>query len=111
MAKNKEALPLVPPPNEEAPARKLIAEEPPGGTQYFHTDYVTVHWSLFDLKVRFGELVKHVAETKDSILWDRAVVTMSWGQAKVFATTMQDAVDRYEKANGPIKSLSELKLP
>jgi hypothetical protein len=111
MAKDEEALPLVPPPNVEAPPRKLITEEPPSGTQYFHTDYATIHWSVFDLKIRFGELVKFDAATNTSTVWEKAVASMAWGHAKVLAGQLADAVSRYEKANGPIKSLSDLNLP
>ena len=112
MSKIKEnALPVPLVPQQEIPPVKIITEEPPGGTQYFHTDYIDMHWSLFDVKIRFGELVKHHAPTKGSVLWDRAVITMSWGEAKYLASVLQGAVERYEKVNGPIKTIAELKLP
>jgi hypothetical protein len=98
-------------PQPAALAGTVNTEEPPGGTQYFHTDYVSVHWSLIDVKVRFGELVKHIPATNTSILWERAVVTMSWEEAKVLASVLQDAISRYEHVNGEIKKLADLKLP
>jgi hypothetical protein len=98
-------------PQPAALARTVNTEEPPGGTQYFHTDYVLVHWSLFDVKVRFGELVKYIATTNSSTVWERAVVTMSWGEAKFLASVLRDAISRYESVNGEIKTLPGLKLP
>jgi hypothetical protein len=109
MAKTKEA--GAPNPQTEPSALEVITQEPPGGTQYFHTDYVLLHWSLFDVKVRFGELVKHDIATKTSTVCDRAVVTMSWGEAKFLTSLLQQAISRYEQANGEIKTIPDLKLP
>ena len=68
-------------------------------------------YKMIDVKIRFGELVKHDVATKGSTVWERAVVTMSWGEAKFLTSLLQETISRYEKANGDIKTIPDLKLP
>src|SRR5690348_6088338 len=68
---------------------------------FFHST-----WTLFDVRVRVGELVPDPSDEKSFLVEERAAVTFSWPQAKILANTLAQLVASFEKTNGEIKPLS-----
>jgi hypothetical protein len=94
----------------DVPALSVTVIEPAGGTTYFYANLVYLTWTLFDLKIRFGELTKIEPDGHHTIT-ERAVATMAWPEAKILMKFLQDAVVNYEEVNGDIKIPPELRLP
>lgn len=59
-------------------------------------------WTIFDLRMRFGRLV-NVEENGTFVVEQDVSVHMSWTEAKQFADVLQNLLQAFEKANGPIK--------
>lgn len=93
-----------------SPVPKMIVENLPGFPPYFYSNVIQVTWTVFDVKLRFLETIK-VSENRDSTMTERAVVTLAWAEAKFLAKMLEDTVGRFEKLNGEIKTLPDLKLP
>ena len=73
---------------------------PPEGVPSFYTNNVAIGPTNFDIRIVFGELMEPSEE--QLIVTQRVSVTMSWLEAKILATFLQDNVDAFEKANGAI---------
>jgi hypothetical protein len=73
--------------------------------QYF------LDWSITDVRVRFGQMVPNPdTGTVSYVIEEHAAITLPWPQVKALRDSLNDAVTRYEKANGPM-DLPNLKLP
>lgn len=74
--------------------------------QYF------LDWSITDVRVRFGQMVPTQSDpgTVPYVIEEHAAITLPWPQVKALRDSLNDAVSRYEKANGPL-DLPNLKLP
>jgi hypothetical protein len=84
----------------------------PNGFAEIYSNYVSVTWTLFDVRLRLARLVPTAArvgeDLKGFVLEESAALTVAWPEAKVLRDALDDAVRRYETANGEIK---KLKLP
>ena len=72
-----------------------------------------IDWSVTDMRVRFGQMIPTDRPENGKVgfaIEERAAISMAWAQAKALRDGLVNAVERYEKANGPI-DLSTLKLP
>ncbi len=78
-----------------------------GTVPEIYANFVHASWTLFDLRVRLGQLVPSEEGTTFDVE-ERAAVTFSWPQAKVLRNLLVDMVASYERANGEIQPL---KLP
>ncbi|HME57979.1 MAG TPA: hypothetical protein VKF63_06560 [Terracidiphilus sp.] len=70
-------------------------------------NYVHPSWTLFDVRMRVGQLIPDETE-KTFVVEERASLTFSWPQAKFLREMFARLVDAYEEVNGEIKPL---KLP
>lgn len=80
---------------------KIEPIAPPEGVYGLYSNHAGVGAGASDVRIFFGELADATPEKVR--VFQRAVVTMSWLQAKVLARLIQDYVDAYEKLNGPIQ--------
>jgi Protein of unknown function (DUF3467) len=78
------------------------------GTPQIYTNYVTVSWTLFDVRFVFGQLIPAEPGKKNFIVEERGAVTFAWPEAKALRDMLANLVAKYEEANGEIKPL---KLP
>jgi hypothetical protein len=79
--------------------------EPEEGICDVYSNFVHMNWTLFDVRVRFGQIVPHPEQQPESAVWainEWAAVTMPWGQAKALRDMLMDAIKRYEDTNGEI---------
>jgi len=85
----------------------------PEDSAQVYCNFHFLNWSLVDVRVRFGQLIP-TDQSQDGrvgfVVEEQAAVTMSWVQAKALRDSLNDAVQRYEKANGVIE-VTKLKLP
>jgi hypothetical protein len=94
--------------------RKLPLEETQGGIFKAYANVVNMDWTLYDCRIRFGELLQ--VTNDDSPSWDnqRAIVRESvavrlpWHQAKALRTMLDGVIRNYEAING---ELGNIKLP
>ncbi|MGC2698014.1 MAG: DUF3467 domain-containing protein [Candidatus Angelobacter sp.] len=90
------------PPSERA---WRIAEE---GRPEIYSNIYYLHWSLVDVRIRFGQMVPDSSKSPESSGWyvqEMAAVTVAWAQAKAMAEQLADIVKKYEAVNGEIKPL------
>lgn len=78
-----------------------------------YANFVLSSWTMFDVRVRLGQLVPTGTvpssdANKDFVVEERAAVTLSWQHAKLVAQLLTDLVASYEAANGKI---NPIKLP
>jgi hypothetical protein len=89
-------------------------EEPEDGVFAAYANVVNMDWTLYDLRIRFGELMQ--VPNPDSPSWknqhniilDRVAVRLPWHQAKNLRDMLIAIIKNYEAVNG---ELVPIKLP
>jgi hypothetical protein len=89
-------------------------EEPEDGIFTAYSNLINLDWTLYDLRIRFGELIQ-VPNDEDptwknqhGILLERVAVTIPWHQAKILRDMLDGVIRNYEVLNGELK---QIKLP
>lgn len=72
-----------------------------------YSNFMHASWTLFDVRVRLGELIS-LPPDDTNVIEERGNVTFSWPQAKYMAGILSQLVKSFEDVNGEIKPL---KLP
>jgi hypothetical protein len=94
--------------------KKIEWMKPEEGVFDVYANMAHLTWSLDDVRVRFAQLVDS-PETPNpgdqffGVAEERVAVTISWRNAVVFRNSLSQAIESYEKVNGPIKL--DMKLP
>ena len=93
---------------------KAPIEEPEEGVFSAYANILNIDWTLYDLRIRFGELVQ-VPRTESStwddqrgVILERVMVTIPWHQAKILCSLLMGVIQNYEAINGELK---QIKLP
>jgi hypothetical protein len=92
---------------QSLPAFELAV--PPQGVAQIYVNVATLTWTGSDLTASLYQLIqpnRDIPSQKDSpiLLMHNASVTLTWSNAKIFFGHLKEAIERYEKANGPIKT-------
>jgi len=93
---------------------KLPLEEPSDGVFEAYSNVVNMNWTLYDVRLRFAELIqvpdedRPTWENQHGIVLERVAVTMPWHQAKILRDMLDGIVRNYETING---ELVPIKLP
>ncbi len=103
--KNSERPPHGPAPSqpEQPPAPKFTFVEPRNGIYNIYANHVGLNWTAYDVRIKFGTLIRVTAEG-EYIVEEPVAVNMSWPEAKVLLNILKDTIDRFEKLNGEISS-------
>ncbi|MBV9075530.1 MAG: DUF3467 domain-containing protein [Acidobacteria bacterium] len=72
-----------------------------------YCNYFNVNWSLYDVRIQFGQLIPD-DQQKEVVALENASVTMSWHEAKLFKDFLANAIERFEKANYELKHLNPI---
>lgn len=97
-----------------ADLNKLRLEEPADGVFEAYSNVVNMNWTLYDVRLRFAELIQVPDEDRPTwqnqhgIVLERAAVTMPWHQAKTLRDMLDGVIKNYESING---ELVPIKLP
>jgi len=89
-------------------------EEPEDGMFAAYSNVVNMDWTLYDLRIRFGELMQVPNDESPSwknqhnIILDRVAVRLPWHQAKNLRDMLIGIIRNYEAVNG---ELVPIKLP
>ena len=78
---------------------------PEDGMCDVYSNFLHLNWTLYDVRIRFGQIIPHPEQQPDAAVWainEQAAVTVPWGQAKLLRDMLNDAVQKYETANGEI---------
>src|SRR5215469_6092896 len=101
----------------EEPKKRSKGEPPSNWVREDSTEVYSnqfyINWSATDARIRFGQMIptdRMLDGKVDFIIEERAAVTMGWSQLKALRDALNNAVERFEKANGKIE-LDKLKLP
>jgi Protein of unknown function (DUF3467) len=83
---------------------------PPQGMLDIYSNHILVNWGIYDLRIRFGQLIPISGESEGDgptqrVVEERAAVTLAWTEVLMLRNLLSDVLARYEKVNG------ELKLP
>jgi Protein of unknown function (DUF3467) len=77
----------------------------PEGIGEIYSNLVHLNWTLYDVRIRFGQVIPNPAVQPDKAGWavlEYAAATIPWGQAKILRDMLAEAVHRYEALNGEI---------
>jgi hypothetical protein len=101
----------------EATAASLIdlsktpLEEPEDGVFEAYSNVVNMNWTLYDIRLRFAELIqvpdddRPTWENQHGVVLERVAVTLPWHQAKLLRDLLDGIVKNYETINGELKTL------
>jgi hypothetical protein len=75
-----------------------------------YSNHILITWNAFDVRMNFGDFTA-IPNPKDGKFHveTKAVVSVSWTQAKQIAELLAEVVRRYEAANGEIKRVTDIK--
>jgi hypothetical protein len=97
----------------DQPRPPLQWVESPHGIFEIYANLAHITWSLDDVRIRLAQMVTS-KETRTpgqkyiGVAEERAAVTLTWRNAKVFRDNLILAIENYEKTNGEIKTNIEL---
>jgi hypothetical protein len=79
-----------------------------------YANMVNITWTLDDLRIRVAQLIpspesRTPGDKYVPLAEERAAVTMTWRNAKIFCQHLTSVIESFEKANWPIKV--DVKLP
>ena len=80
----------------------------PNGVFETYSNFTHTSWSLYDVRVQFGQLRPELGDSKAFVVEERAAITVSWAHAKQLLKALGPIIESYEKTNGEILPL---KLP
>ena len=93
---------------------KVPLEEPEDGVFEAYSNFVNMNWTLYDVRIRFAELIqvpddeRPTWENQHGVVLERVAVTIPWHQAKLLRNMLDGLVKNYEEING---ELTPIKLP
>jgi hypothetical protein len=88
---------------------KLPIQEPEEGIFSVYSNLVNFDWTLFDVRLRFAELIQVPDESnpvwsnQQNVILERAAITIPWHQAKAISSMLAGLVQNYEALNGELK--------
>lgn len=97
--------------------KTLPIEEPEGGLFTAYANVFFVNWTLYDVRIRFSELMQVSNDETPSmknqhgILLERVAVTMPWHQVKRLSDLLSAIVANYEAVNGKLKPVQLAATP
>ena len=68
-----------------------------------YSNYIHTSWSLFDVRILFGQLKAEFGNSQHFVVEERAAASLAWAQAKALAKLLTKMVEKYEEKNGEIK--------
>jgi hypothetical protein len=94
------------PPESIVDLTKLTLENPEDGVFEAYANVVNMNWTLYDLRLRFAELIQVPDgdrpnwENQHGVVLERAAITMPWHQAKSLRDMLDGVIKNYEEING-----------
>jgi hypothetical protein len=74
-----------------------------GVSRNIYANVIQPSWTLFDVRVRLGQLIPASDYGSDFVIEEQGTVTISWHQAKNLRDGLTDLIAEYEKTNGELK--------
>ncbi len=96
------------PPSEKPTSEEAVPFDwitPEEGVCEVYSNYLHLNWTLFDVRIRFGQVVADPRRPPHLASWvidEGAAITMPWAHAKFLRDTLNTAIQRYENLNGEI---------
>jgi hypothetical protein len=96
------------PKSDESTSTEQTAWEwmvPEDGVYEAYSNFVYVNWTPLDVRIRFAQIIPEVGKPPQAGRWvieESVAMTLAWGHAKFLRDTLNDVIQRYEKANGEI---------
>ncbi|MGO9261489.1 MAG: DUF3467 domain-containing protein [Bryobacteraceae bacterium] len=75
-----------------------------------YSNHINIMWNSFDVRLNFGDSTVMPGADGKVHVQTKAVITVSWTEAKQIAEILAQVIERFEKVNGPIKRAEELKI-
>lgn len=93
--------------DNDKPKPKFPFVKPDDGIFQFYSNYIDAAWTLFDVSLRFAQIVPLPTAEGDAKFEaeENVRVTLAWPEAKILANMLADLVSRFERVNGEIKTL------
>jgi hypothetical protein len=89
-------------------------EQPEDGIFTEYANVVNLDWTLYDVRIRFGELMQVLDDNSPTwnnqhgIILEKAAIRIPWHQAKFLCLLLAGVIKNYEELNGELKTI---KLP
>jgi len=109
MATEKKTAPIGPG-NIDLSNTELV--EPEDGIFDAYANVVNMNWTLYDVRLRFAELMQVPNEesptwkNQHGIVLERVAVTLPWHQAKLLRNLLDGVIKNYEQINGELKPIN-----
>jgi hypothetical protein len=99
-------------PDKEFPPIRWV--EHPEGVYEVYANLAHITWSLDDLRIRLAQLVtspesRNPGAEYIGVAEERAAVTLTWRNAKIFRNQLTAVIEKFEQENGEIKV--DVRLP
>jgi hypothetical protein len=93
--------------DDEIPKPKFPFVKPEEGIFQFYSNYIDAAWTLFDVSIRFAQIVPLPRDGggPNFEAEENVRVTLAWPEVKFLASMLTDLVSRFERVNGEIKPL------
>jgi hypothetical protein len=91
---------------------KIPLEQPEDGVFSVYSNIVNLDWTLYDVRLRFGELIQVPDDANPSwenqhgVVLETAAVRLPWHQAKLLRNMLDQVVRNYEEVNGELKPIT-----
>jgi hypothetical protein len=91
---------------------KAPMEYPDDGIFETYANVVNMNWTLYDVRLRFAELIQVPDEDRPNwenqhgVVMERAAITLPWHQAKNLRNLLDGLIKNYEEVNGELKPVS-----
>jgi hypothetical protein len=114
MASSSERNSAEAPPSSTIDMSIVPIEEPEAGVFMDYANVINLDWSLYDVRIRFGELTQVINDADPSwknqhtVLREKAAIRVPWHQAKNLCVQLLGVIHNYEELNGELK---QIKLP
>jgi Protein of unknown function (DUF3467) len=97
----------MPEETEQAQPEPVITDAPEVYREY--SNHINITWNAFDVRFCFGDGDSMVKTDGKRHVETKAVITVSWTQAKQIAEILAEVIRRFEAANGEIKRVTDIK--
>jgi hypothetical protein len=93
---------------------EIPLEEPQEGVFSSYANVANMDWTLYDVRIRFGELIQVPNEespnwkNQHGVVLERAAISVPWHVAKHLRDLLTGVIKNYEQING---ELVRIKLP
>jgi hypothetical protein len=75
-----------------------------------YSNHINITWNAFDVRLHFGESDVILDKNGNVNVQTKAVLTVSWTEAKQITEILNKVIKGFETLNGPIKRVDDIQV-